>query len=256
MKRVFMYAYKNYSESAKMLAEACGIKRISHRNSKFRTGLKKTVINWGSTEMSAKLMLCHVVNHPYAVYQALSKSRSLLLMKNHNVRVPPFSFDRSEAEKWVMEGSVVLARILDKSKGGKGIVVCDGEKPPEAHLYVKYVKSREEWRVHVAFGRVIDIQKKLAPDKDKVKDWRIRSWSNGFTFRRHGVRPPMQDVLVQAVRAVDALGLDFGGVDVIWNEKERKAYVLEVNTAPGLEGQTVESYRKAIEEYIRENGNG
>jgi D-alanine-D-alanine ligase-like ATP-grasp enzyme len=42
--------------------------------------------------------------------------------------------------------------------------------------------------------------------------------------------------------------LDFGAVDVIWNEKQQRAYVLEVNTAPGLEGQTVDDYARGIKE--------
>ena len=39
---------------------------------------------------------------------------------------------------------------------------------------------------------------------------------------------------MEATKAVAALGLDFGAVDVIYNEKYGRAYVLEVNTAPGL----------------------
>jgi D-alanine-D-alanine ligase-like ATP-grasp enzyme len=36
--------------------------------------------------------------------------------------------------------------------------------------------------------------------------------------------------------------LDFGAVDIIYNAKRNECYVLEVNTAPGLEGTTVEKY--------------
>ena len=252
MSKVFIYAYKNYSESARLLSWVIGAKRVRHENSKFKPSLKKFLINWGSTEMPGDLWRCHIINHPLAVYQAVSKSRSLIMMKNNNVPVPPFTFDKTKAEEWIKDGHTVLARSLDKGRGGKGIEVCEGELP-EAPLYVKYIPKAEEWRIHVAFGRVIDIQKKLAPDPDRVKDWKVRNANNGFVFRRHGIRPPMQEVLVQAARAVDSLGLDFGGVDVVWNEKDGKAFVLEVNTAPGLEGQTVESYRQAFEEYVREN---
>ena len=43
-------------------------------------------------------------------------------------------------------------------------------------------------------------------------------------------------------------GLDFGAVDVLWNERQQKAYVCEVNTAPGLEGITLDNYLKEIKE--------
>jgi D-alanine-D-alanine ligase-like ATP-grasp enzyme len=49
-----------------------------------------------------------------------------------------------------------------------------------------------------------------------------------------------------AIGSVNILGLNFGAVDVIYNEKENKYYVLEVNTAPGLSGTTLEKYVDAI----------
>jgi len=49
-------------------------------------------------------------------------------------------------------------------------------------------------------------------------------------------------VVEQASLAIAALGLDFGAVDIIWNNHYQLATVLEVNTAPGLEGQTITDY--------------
>ena len=62
----------------------------------------------------------------------------------------------------------------------------------------------------------------------------------------------LKQVKEQAVLSVKAVGLDFAGVDVIWNDKQKKAYVLEVNTAPGIEGQTVVNYAKAMWDMINE----
>lgn len=56
-------------------------------------------------------------------------------------------------------------------------------------------------------------------------------------------------MLEQSKLAVKACGLDFGAVDIIWNNHYQKAYVLEINTAPGLEGSSVDNYRKAFEGY-------
>jgi D-alanine-D-alanine ligase-like ATP-grasp enzyme len=53
-------------------------------------------------------------------------------------------------------------------------------------------------------------------------------------------------VTSEAIKAVNCLGLYFGAADVIWNDKEQRAYVLEVNTAPGLEGTTLENYANAF----------
>jgi D-alanine-D-alanine ligase-like ATP-grasp enzyme len=42
--------------------------------------------------------------------------------------------------------------------------------------------------------------------------------------------------------AVNHLGLDFGAVDMIYNAKRNTYYVLEVNTACGLAGETLNKY--------------
>ena len=55
-----------------------------------------------------------------------------------------------------------------------------------------------------------------------------------------------------AIKAVEALDLDFGAVDII-ETRQGEIFVLEVNTAPGLEGKTVESYGNAILNFIKEN---
>ena len=54
------------------------------------------------------------------------------------------------------------------------------------------------------------------------------------------------DVTKQALLAVDGLGLDFGAVDVGWNQHYQEATVYEVNTAPGLTGTTLDKYTNAI----------
>ena len=62
----------------------------------------------------------------------------------------------------------------------------------------------------------------------------------------------MEDVVVPdvcrslAIDSVAALRLDFGAVDIIWNKRHDRYYTLEVNTAPGLEGTTLERYSNAI----------
>lgn len=64
---------------------------------------------------------------------------------------------------------------------------------------------------------------------------------------REGINPPAQ-VTEQSLNAIGVIGLDFGAVDVIWNQQKQMAYVLEINTAPGLEGTTLENYIKAFKE--------
>jgi hypothetical protein len=51
------------------------------------------------------------------------------------------------------------------------------------------------------------------------------------------------------------LELDFGAVDLIWNENQNVVYVLEVNTAPGMEGTTLENYCDAFSNALYRRAN-
>ncbi len=78
--------------------------------------------------------------------------------------------------------------------------------------------------------------------------WKVRNNANGFIFARNGdaLGDVPDDVLQQAIDGVTSLGLDFGAADVIYNERSSLAYVLEVNTAPGLEVTTLDNYSAAF----------
>ena len=133
---------------------------------------------------------------------------------------------------------------------GRGIVVANNRAElVNAPLYTKYVKKKDEYRIHVlrrpgGMPVAISIQRK-AKRNGVDADFKIRNLANGFVFVRDGVKAP-DDVRIQAAAAIEASGLAFGAVDVIWNEHQGRAYVLEINTAPGLEGQTVEDYAEAF----------
>jgi D-alanine-D-alanine ligase-like ATP-grasp enzyme len=114
-----------------------------------------------------------------------------------------------------------------------------------APLYTQYIKKKDEYRVHIFGGKVIDVQRKAVRPGHQNPDFRVRNTANGFIFVRNDVEAPA-DVLLQATNAVTVLGLTFGACDVIYNAKSNKAYILEVNTAPGLTGTTLENYINAI----------
>ena len=69
--------------------------------------------------------------------------------------------------------------------------------------------------------------------------------ANGYVYTRGGIVSPdgMGDL---AIRAVAALGYQYGAVDIIYNEKRNQCFVLEVNSRPGLMGTTVERYADAL----------
>jgi glutathione synthase/RimK-type ligase-like ATP-grasp enzyme len=139
---------------------------------------------------------------------------------------------------------------------GRGIVLStsdNGHPLVNAPLYVKYKKKRKEFRVHVFQGAIIDVAEKRrmrAERRPDIFDGYIRNHANGWVFCRNSVVRPA-DLEGSALAACAALGLDFGAVDIIWNERENKSYVLEVNTAPGLMGTTLTNYANAILGWVR-----
>jgi glutathione synthase/RimK-type ligase-like ATP-grasp enzyme len=121
----------------------------------------------------------------------------------------------------------------------------------DAPLYTKYIKKADEYRVHVFDGEVIDVQQKRKRQEveNEDVDYQIRNSTGGWVFCRAEVDIP--DIcLSMARRAVSALGLTFGAVDIGYNRREDMAYVFEVNTAPGLEGTTLDTYYAAIEKKL------
>lgn len=260
---MLVYPYKTGSKSAKALSEAIGAKRIKHKNSKFKGSATKTVINWGSSDLPPEVMKCKVLNPPAKVALASNKRTFFNKLEEVNeeirngahgdlaqpVSIPAHTTDKQVAGNWIATGSTVVCRTKLTGNSGDGIVIAEtAEELVDAPLYTAYIPKKFEYRVHVVNGEVLHVQRKARntdiPD-DQI-NWKVRNHANGFIFAINEDHVPNPDVLQQGLNAVNALGLDFGAVDIIWNEKRKKAYVLEVNTACGLEGTTLEKYAEAL----------
>lgn len=215
------------------------------------------VINWGSSHVPVWAQEdSHILNCPIRVSIAGNKLLTFQsLAANPAISLPEWTSDSEIARLWFIDGATLVARTSLTGHSGSGIVLMNGEvNSPfsQAPLYTKYIKKAAEYRVHVAFGKVIDVQqKRKRTDFDGEVNTQIRSHQNGWVYCREGIIEPTE-LRTQAILAVEVLGLDFGAVDIIYNRHHNKCYVLEVNTAPGLEGSTVEKYTSAFMEYIND----
>jgi D-alanine-D-alanine ligase-like ATP-grasp enzyme len=166
------------------------------------------------------------------------------------VVTPDWTESKEEASKWLGEGVSVVCRTKLNGHSGEGIVIASKqEEIVDAPLYTKYILKKHEYRIHVFNGKVI-FQQRKARKKDVADDkvnWKVRNLAGGFIYANQDVNAP--DACKQlAIDAVAALELHFGAVDIIWNEKQDKYYVLEINTAPGLTGSTLDAYVEAFNE--------
>lgn len=262
----YLYSYNQGSQSASTLARSLGIQRIRHEGSRFVGNPRKTVINWGSSEVPREVAKCRVLNSPEKIARVSNKLRFFeshkTLTEKHGTtaRIPPWTTSWEEAKGWLEKGNMVCARAKLTGHSGEGLTIMD---PKDINTYVKaplytlYIKKRYEYRIHVVDGKVILVQRKgLHPDMDKDEvDWKIRNLQNGFIFVRNEDHTPNPDVLKQAIEAVKTYELDFGAVDIVHNEKSGLAYILEINTAPGLVGSTIDDYTNALRVYIKGRNN-
>ena len=247
------------SQGLKALALATGIKRLSLVRTKFRPRPSDLIINWGRSDGLG--LPVRYLNPPPAVRIASSKLRSLQAMKEGEVNVPDFTTEIREAARWLGDGDHVVVRRVDRGSAGVGIELVspkqyesDKSSLPPAPLYTRYVPKYDEYRLHVFAGQVIDFQqKRRRKDVEVGKEGKIRNAQFGWVFCRDGVSVP-DGAISQAILAVQACGLDFGAVDLGWTRKYSRATVYEVNTAPGLEGSTVQCYAEAIKRLVAAKG--
>lgn len=254
------------STSVGLLSQAAQAKVIKLEKSRFKPDSRKLIINWGSSDLpideytKAKAT---VINKPENIALASHKLRFFLTCaeKNPDIPIPRFTTIKNEAAKWITEDKrTVFARTILQGHSGAGIVVIANleelDKIPEGTLLVEYVPKKMEFRIHVSseYGVVAVQQKRMKVDfpKDKVNH-QIRNHQNGYIYAREDVVLPLvggKNICADAaIAAIEAVGLDFGAVDLIYNERREQTFVLEVNTAPGVEGTTSLEYAGLFKRY-------
>ena len=269
-RRIFIDSHNFHSQGARNLARYLNARRIRQEGSRYRPRSTDIVINWGKSTYDDWLSRVNRLNHPALINSrtdvgiASNKLQTFEKFQWWNVgkldtpeflSFPEYTDCIAVARGWVTEGSTIVSRSLLRGSEGRGMSV--GKEALETiegvpcKLWVKYKLKSREYRVHVFRGEVIDIQQKKRENGAEANE-QIRSHANGWVFAREGIldNPEIPVIKAQALLAVQAIGLDFGAVDIIYSVKKNKCWVLEVNTSPGLEGTTVQSYGDAIRRYI------
>ncbi len=249
-KRIILIGYKIGSRSLKNLQTNLKedqtdrrVLRVRKDSVRYKRRLSDKIIAWGPTAP------CPHTDAAQEVAKRIASNKLLSFQKfqEHGVSIPEWTTDVNVAQAW---GKDYLARTLLRSHSGKGIVMVPaGEVGPNAKLYVQYKKKKHEYRVHVFQSQVIDVTQKKKRVGHEGTNHQIRNHQNGWVYCRENVQEP-EGIQQLALNACTAIGLQSGAVDIIWNEKENKCYVLEINTAPGIEGTTCKKYTQSILESL------
>lgn len=206
------------------------------------------------------------INTCEAVRKASHKYASLVLMRGAELNVPPFNKDIDCLISSVGRSATILARKNYHTKGQDIIVLKDSKmfditmqeytsrrEPPRdvSDYYIQYLKPDGEYRYHIAFGKVILPTKKVLADGEEDSSI-IRNHQNGKW--QQVVCRETERFSHACIKAISAHGLDFGAVDFI--NIRGVPFMLEVNTAPGLQVQNrLDAYVRAFKENIEDFSN-
>jgi glutathione synthase/RimK-type ligase-like ATP-grasp enzyme len=154
--------------------------------------------------------------------------------------------------------------------------------------FQNYIDVESEFRLHVMDGKVIYAQRKVPRSNmkeayvddqmDKIKrmaekkgkkvdentlkfalgyqgnkiagpDLIVKSNTRGYKFSNVKLANVNKALADEAIKAVESLGLQFGAVDCVL-DADGAAWVIEVNTGPGLEGTAFKNYVNTLADMI------
>lgn len=260
-KKLVIYPYNLGSESAKLLSGELVAKRVRPSGT-YKWFPNHKIVNWGNSAIpswATPQCQANMLNKPQNVRNASEKLQTFQILQAAMPNdLPQWTTERHVAQGWLAnpiygnKKNAVVCRTLTRANSGRGIVLADtaGELVA-APLYTRYKPKSSEYRVHVfAQYGVIDIQEKrgkTGANRTGAQEY-IRSHDNGWVFCRDDLVAPAA-VRTAAERAINVLGLDFGAVDIGFHN-DYGLTIYEVNTAPGIEGQTLANYVQTLRRFI------
>jgi len=245
-----------------------GVNATRCRNDKAPTKrlLPRVSLKWGSFPIASHIQSATEAKD--GVYQVINSNTSphvlnkltcLQRLQDHQVPIVEFTPVPANAQEWLNQGERVYQRSILTGSSGDGITVLEGASATvdSAPLYTKGVKGkRREYRIHVFDYNGVKsfwVQQKLRRSGFKENSKygsTIRNLDHGWIFAHNDIVPPKEQTIGAAVEACKAFSLNFGAVDIIELDKGGTPFVLEINTAPGLEGATVDFYANCIKESL------
>lgn len=214
--------WRHYSPESKQTTHLHGIREF--------LGGKNSVINWGNYIFSNDGYFR--LNVPSAVARTSNKSGARSYLQDCGIAVPRTWFNGEFPE------FPCIARP-PYHHGGKEFYVLQNEKDLRdldgkismLGWYLSEIFDKtHEYRVHCGHGKILLINEKPLVEGElranmavNHESWRVLKWGEFPTV-----------VCQESLRAVEALGLDYGAVDIMYNADTNEAAICEVNTSPSI----------------------
>lgn len=196
------------------------------------------VIRWGTRENLETNNTTIIYNRSDAIANATDKKLSRQLFIENNVSCPVLVTLDNFQESYLP----IIARPLVHSKGKNFVVlntnlefITHYEANNENWYYSNFIDKQREFRVHCGHSKVLVLMEKSNPNNGNIAWNRAQNDTEPFTYISWTQvdEQNLKCVLVEALKATAAIGLDMSGVDVML-DNNNVAYVLECNTAPTL----------------------
>ena len=215
-----MLLYCKYTDTTGIkLAEDMNLPSINAYNERLQ-GRPQFIIRWG-VGLGIGYIPRIVVNKKDAVNLAIDKYASIRAFIQGGARTAPFTED------------VVCCGRTREHHQGSNFWLCweqgqvAGAKREGADYFIKYIPIKQEYRVHVLGNRVAFVQKKFTHDHVSTA-FLGASGHNTSWFKNIYEGAISQDVLDTGLKAVQAIGLDFGAAAVVVSLDDRLAYVCPI----------------------------
>jgi len=224
---------------------------------KYRPERVKLLINYGTSTTPVwwdRLPRdCVILNHPDQVKVSCDKVK----MQQAFEEVAPghhldYYLDIDNAQEAIDAGETIVARTLVSSHSGRGIVLCPPAPLPSARLYTVLKRRRglREYRVFMNEGKLVDVVQKKRKSRRKLLEFLspseadvwwdsrirqvVRAWKNGWSFC-HNDMDVTDPAVFEEIASATAKLLTWGCVDVLIDTATKEWYLVEINSAPGLD---------------------
>jgi len=241
MKTCILYSNKSSLTGKQLKQSLAAVRKQTSRRAKC-----DILVRWGSTQSFPSLVATRELNSLESVLRTSNKLEMIKTLASAGVIVPAFNT--------TVEG---IDQCKDSSgncyiRNKQGVVRYGNDFNPLTDLY--YTKpvafKRREYRVHVFLNKIIGIYEKIPMvEGSENRPKLFKSDTCRFVRSDPSISRVDQNAQTSCIEAVKALGLDFGGVDLIRN-KLGEFTICEVNSSPGLNSQMLVRYTNEINDYM------
>lgn len=146
----------------------------------------------------------------------------------------------------------IMVRTTLSACGGKGIIIvptlAEYSQRPECRqfFWTKFIRITKEYRAHFIGGEFKKVFEKVCTVENESK-YPVRNIGNDYHFKLINKPEVFGKLNELEIQLAQALGDNcFCGIDLGWAPEEKKYFIFEANSAPGLNSHTVVIYAKFL----------